>query len=71
MYERRKTVLEDDEKAKWDEIDPTYMTSESDIELDQKKIKETHTPSWRSTGRIQNIHTTIYVYVLQMLYLKH
>ncbi|KAL5499701.1 hypothetical protein EMCRGX_G011159 [Ephydatia muelleri] len=50
LYERRKSVLEDDEKVKWDQIDPSYMTSESDAELDQKKIKELHTPSWRSAG---------------------
>lgn len=57
MYERRKSVLEDEEKVKWDQIDPSYMTSESDAELDQKKIKELHTPSWRSAGKIQYVHT--------------
>ena len=38
------------EKKHWNEIDYRYMTDESNGELDGKTIKETHRPSWRSSG---------------------
>ena len=53
LYQHRKTVLKDKERAKWDQIDPSYMTSESDTEYQQKKVKETHSPAWRSAGNFQ------------------
>ena len=50
LYMQRSTVLKTKERKYWDEIDYRYMTDESDGELDGKTIKETHRPSWRSSG---------------------
>ena len=50
LYIQRSSVVKTKVKKYWDEIDYRYMTDESDGELDGKTIKDTHRPSWRSSG---------------------
>ena len=44
LYLKRQTVLKDEqERKKWAEIDPSYMTDESDYEKDLKKVSHPQT----------------------------
>eukprot|EP00731_Ephydatia_muelleri_P003458 Em0001g3458a len=57
LYLKRQTVLKDEqERKKWAEIDPSYMTDESDYEKDLKKVKVTHKPVWRSNLLNRLVH---------------
>ena len=48
LYQQRQSVLKEKEQKKWSEIDPSFMTDESDYEQLGKKVKVTHKPAWRS-----------------------
>ncbi|KAL5509937.1 hypothetical protein EMCRGX_G005387 [Ephydatia muelleri] len=48
LYQDRQSVLKEKEQKKWGEIDPSFMTDESDYEQAGKKVKVTHKPAWRS-----------------------
>jgi hypothetical protein len=52
LYQQRQSVLKEKEQTKWSEIDPTFMTDESDYEQDGKKVKVTHKPAWRSNCKL-------------------
>ena len=50
LYKKRKNFLKgEDEKAKWAELCPAYMTEESEAEGD---IIRQHPLKWRSPGNI-------------------
>ena len=41
LYQQRQSVLKEKEQKKWSEIDPSFMTDESDYEQLGKKVKVT------------------------------
>lgn len=52
LYQQRQSVLKEKEQKKWSEIDPSFMTDESDYEQLGKKVKVTHKPAWRSNCKL-------------------
>ena len=63
LFSKRSKVVNEWEMPFWEKLTPNYMTEESDIEMDGKKVVIRHPMPWRSEGMYRCIFKGLFVYI--------